>query len=93
MALTPNREVFVTCAVTGSGDTAGRSDKVPVTPEQIAAARGARDAAGVKVGLEVSGRVNLERAGVFAEAGAEFLSVGALTHSAAVWDVGLDEAS
>lgn len=62
------------------------------TPEQIAAARGARDAAGVKVGLEVSGRVNFERARVLAEAGAEFLSVGALTHSAPVWDVGLDEA-
>jgi uncharacterized protein (DUF849 family) len=31
-----NWEVFVTCAVTGSGDTAGRSDRVPVTPEQIA---------------------------------------------------------
>jgi uncharacterized protein (DUF849 family) len=30
------REVFVTCAVTGAGDTVGRSDKVPVTPEQIA---------------------------------------------------------
>jgi nicotinate-nucleotide pyrophosphorylase (carboxylating) len=62
------------------------------TPEMITAARGARDAAGVKVGLEVSGRVNLERARVLAEAGAEFLSVGALTHSAPVWDVGLDEA-
>ncbi|MBK4216413.1 3-keto-5-aminohexanoate cleavage protein [Paracoccus caeni] len=36
MALTPNREVFITCAVTGSGDTTGRSDKVPVTPQQIA---------------------------------------------------------
>lgn len=63
------------------------------TPEQIAAARGARDAAGVKVGLEVSGRVNLERARILAEAGAEYLSIGALTHSAPVWDVGLDEAS
>jgi nicotinate-nucleotide pyrophosphorylase (carboxylating) len=62
------------------------------TPEMITAARGARDAAGVGVGLEVSGRVNLERARVLAEAGAEFLSVGALTHSAPVWDVGLDEA-
>ena len=31
-----NTEVFITCAVTGSGDTAGKSDKVPVTPEQIA---------------------------------------------------------
>jgi len=28
---------FITCAVTGSGDSAGISDKVPVTPEQIAA--------------------------------------------------------
>lgn len=31
-----NPEVFVTCAVTGAGDTAGRSPHVPVTPEQIA---------------------------------------------------------
>src|SRR5688572_23182202 len=31
-----NREVFVTCAVTGAGDTTGRSEKVPVTPAQIA---------------------------------------------------------
>jgi uncharacterized protein (DUF849 family) len=31
-----NFEVFVTCAVTGAGDTTGRSDKVPVTPAQIA---------------------------------------------------------
>ena len=29
--------VFITCAVTGSGDTAGKSEHVPVTPEQIAA--------------------------------------------------------
>jgi uncharacterized protein (DUF849 family) len=33
-----NWEVFVTCAVTGVGDTAVRSDRVPVTPDQIAAA-------------------------------------------------------
>ena len=31
-----NWEVFVTCAVTGAGDTAGRSEHVPVAPEQIA---------------------------------------------------------
>jgi uncharacterized protein (DUF849 family) len=29
-------EAFVTCAVTGAGDTTGRSEHVPVTPEQIA---------------------------------------------------------
>ena len=33
-----NREVFITCAVTGSADTVAKSDKVPVTPAQIAAA-------------------------------------------------------
>jgi uncharacterized protein (DUF849 family) len=29
-------EAFVTCAVTGAGDTTGRSEHVPVTPQQIA---------------------------------------------------------
>ncbi|MGB3734328.1 MAG: 3-keto-5-aminohexanoate cleavage protein [Ilumatobacter sp.] len=28
--------VFITCAVTGGGDTVAKSDQVPVTPEQIA---------------------------------------------------------
>jgi uncharacterized protein (DUF849 family) len=32
-----NTEAFITCAVTGAGDTVGRSPHVPVTPEQIAA--------------------------------------------------------
>jgi 3-dehydrocarnitine:acetyl-CoA trimethylamine transferase len=31
-----NSEAFITCAVTGAGDTAGRSEHVPVTPSQIA---------------------------------------------------------
>lgn len=38
MPLRPNRDVFITCAVTGAGDTTSRSDKVPVTPAEIAAA-------------------------------------------------------
>jgi uncharacterized protein (DUF849 family) len=33
-----NREVFITCAVTGAGDTTGVSDRVPVTPAEIASA-------------------------------------------------------
>ena len=33
-----NYEVFITAAVTGSGDTVGKSDKVPVTPKEIAEA-------------------------------------------------------
>jgi uncharacterized protein (DUF849 family) len=31
-----NWEVFITCAVTGAGDTTERSDRVPVSPQQIA---------------------------------------------------------
>ena len=31
-----NQDVFVTCALTGAGDTAGKSPFVPVTPEEIA---------------------------------------------------------
>ncbi|MGA0562074.1 3-keto-5-aminohexanoate cleavage protein [Ancylobacter sp. VNQ12] len=37
MPLSMNRDVFITCAVTGAGDTVGRSSHVPVTPKQIAA--------------------------------------------------------
>ncbi|CAA0086132.1 3-keto-5-aminohexanoate cleavage enzyme [Starkeya nomas] len=36
MPLSMNRDVFITCAVTGAGDTTGRSPHVPVTPKQIA---------------------------------------------------------
>ncbi|HET8599904.1 MAG TPA: 3-keto-5-aminohexanoate cleavage protein [Segeticoccus sp.] len=32
-----NRDVVLTCALTGAGDTVGKSEHVPVTPEQIAA--------------------------------------------------------
>jgi len=31
-----NWEVFLTCAVTGAGDTADKSEHVPVTPQEIA---------------------------------------------------------
>jgi uncharacterized protein (DUF849 family) len=36
MPLTMNRDVFITCAVTGSGDTAGKSPHVPRSPKDIA---------------------------------------------------------
>jgi uncharacterized protein (DUF849 family) len=44
-----NWETFITCAITGAGDTAGRSDKVPVTPEQVAASALEAAAAGAAV--------------------------------------------
>ena len=40
--------------------------------------------------VEVSGGVDLERARAYAEAGADFISVGAITHSAPVLDIALD---
>ena len=36
MPLTPSRDVFITCAITGSGGTQDRSPHVPRSPEQIA---------------------------------------------------------
>jgi uncharacterized protein (DUF849 family) len=36
MPLEMNREVFITCPVTGSGGTQDRSPHVPRSPEQIA---------------------------------------------------------
>ncbi|MEM7083870.1 MAG: 3-keto-5-aminohexanoate cleavage protein [Pseudomonadota bacterium] len=36
MPLSPNQDVFITCAVTGSGGTQDKSPHVPRTPEQIA---------------------------------------------------------
>jgi nicotinate-nucleotide pyrophosphorylase (carboxylating) len=40
--------------------------------------------------VEVSGGVTLETVGAYAAAGADLISVGAITHSAPVLDVGLD---
>jgi uncharacterized protein (DUF849 family) len=49
-----NWEAFITCAITGAGDTTGRSDKVPVTPEQIAkSALGAARAGAAVVHIHV----------------------------------------
>jgi 3-dehydrocarnitine:acetyl-CoA trimethylamine transferase len=44
-----NWEAFITCALTGAGDTTGRSDTVPITPEQIAASALEAAAAGAAV--------------------------------------------
>jgi len=40
--------------------------------------------------VEVSGRISLDAVGAYAETGADFISVGALTHSVRVLDIGLD---
>ncbi|MFN4944034.1 MAG: nicotinate-nucleotide diphosphorylase, partial [Akkermansiaceae bacterium] len=43
-----------------------------------------------KVFLEASGGVNLDTVRDIAETGVDFISVGALTHSAPALDIGLD---
>ena len=43
-----------------------------------------------RVTLEASGGVNLGTVAAIAEAGVDFISVGALTHSAPNLDVGMD---
>src|SRR5689334_12504981 len=44
-----NRKVIMTCALTGAGDTVGKSEHVPVTPEDIAEAGIAAARAGATV--------------------------------------------
>lgn len=56
----------------------------------VAVAVAARNAAGSRTLLEVSGNVTLETAGAFAQAGADAVSIGRLTHSAPALDLGLD---
>ncbi len=58
-----------------------------MTPEQV---RGAKRQAAGRVELEVSGGVTLETIRAYAEAGIDFISLGALTHSAAALDFSLD---
>lgn len=61
-----------------------------MTPEQVA------EAVGVVAGrldVEVSGRVTLDNVAAYAAAGPDFVSVGALTHSAPALDVSLEVSS
>jgi nicotinate-nucleotide pyrophosphorylase (carboxylating) len=43
-----------------------------------------------RIKVEVSGGVTLETVGAYAESGADFISIGAITHSARSLDIGLD---
>ncbi|HEY3240982.1 MAG TPA: nicotinate-nucleotide diphosphorylase (carboxylating), partial [Acidimicrobiia bacterium] len=58
-----------------------------MTPAQVAEAVAAL---GGSAPVEVSGGVTLETVADYAAAGADLVSVGALTHSAPVLDIGLD---
>lgn len=59
-------------------------------PPQLAQAVAARDTQAPGILLEASGGVTLETIGPMARTGVDRISVGALTHSARVLDIGLD---
>lgn len=58
--------------------------------DQLRTAVSLRNASGLHVQLEASGGVNLTTVRGIAETGVDRISVGALTHSASVLDIGLD---
>lgn len=58
-----------------------------MAPEQVAACVSLVEG---RVLVEVSGNVTLETAESYADAGADLVSVGAITHSAPILDIGLD---
>ncbi len=58
-------------------------------PETLRAAVDARDQSGTEVELEASGGITLENVRTVAETGVDFISIGALTHSAPQLDVSL----
>lgn len=66
-----------------------------MTPAEVAECVGlvgadAAERGGSRVPVEVSGRVTLDTVAAYAAAGADLVSVGALTHSAPILDLGLD---
>lgn len=61
-----------------------------MSAETMAAAVGLRDQISPSTELEASGGLTLERAREVGATGVDFISVGALTHSVRVFDIGLD---
>lgn len=64
-------------------------DRILLDNMSVDEIRGAVRISGGKVKLEVSGGINLENVRAYAETGADFISVGQITHSAASLDVAL----
>jgi nicotinate-nucleotide pyrophosphorylase (carboxylating) len=92
----PGRTVHVECGdldqvrqATGAGADALLLDNM--TPDDVrAVVAEVRAADPRRPLLEISGRVSLDTIGAYATTGADMVSIGALTHSAPVLDIGLD---
>ncbi len=61
-----------------------------MTPAEMAQAVRRRDAVAGSVALEASGAIRLENVAAVADSGVDRISIGALTHSARCFDIGLD---
>lgn len=88
----PGRPVHVECETIDQVEVAvaAGADRVMLdnmTPETVAQCV-ARVAG--KVEVEVTGGVNIRNIGEYVEAGPDFISIGAITHSAPVFDVSLE---
>jgi nicotinate-nucleotide pyrophosphorylase (carboxylating) len=93
--LWPGRMVEVECDHPAQVDEAVAAGATVImldnmTSEEVAGCVSRLRAAGVDTLVEVSGGVTLETAPGLAAAGADLISVGALTHSAPVLDLGFD---
>jgi nicotinate-nucleotide pyrophosphorylase (carboxylating) len=91
----PGRMVEVECdradqvaEAVGAGATVVMLDNM--APDEVAECVARVRAAGTGALVEVSGRLDLDTAPAMAAAGADLVSVGALTHSAPVLDLGFD---
>jgi nicotinate-nucleotide pyrophosphorylase (carboxylating) len=93
--LWPGRMVEVECDRPDQVDEAVAAGATVVMldnmdPAMVASCAARVHAAGSGVLVEVSGEVNLDTAPILAAAGADLISVGALTHSAPVLNLGFD---
>lgn len=91
----PGRMVEVECDQLDQAIDAARAGATIVmldnmSPDEVRSAVAAMRAGGATCLIEVSGGVTMATAPAYAAAGADLLSVGALTHSAPSLDLGLD---
>jgi len=88
----PGRMIEVECDTLDQVDEARTAGATRILVDNMTPAR-VREAVLLVEGtaeIEISGGVTLETISAYADTGADFVSVGALTHSVPVFDIGLD---
>jgi nicotinate-nucleotide pyrophosphorylase (carboxylating) len=88
----PGRMIEVECDTLDQVDEASTAGATRILVDNMAPAQ-VREAVLLVEGMaeiEISGGITLETISAYADTGADFVSVGALTHSVPVFDIGLD---